>query len=74
MKDTSWDRVVREKELREFFLGDISHSTLYRWMAAGIFPRPHRFGPRVVGWYASEIRNWQPRAGAPLKVNRDSLR
>lgn len=32
--------------------------TIYRWMAAGLFPRPITVGPRAVRWMESEIYEW----------------
>ena len=46
-------RILRRPQVLER-TGD-SRSTLYAKMAAGIFPRPVRIGPRAVGWVESEI-------------------
>lgn len=35
-----------------------SRSTIYAWIAKGVFPRPLRLGPRRVAWRASDIRAW----------------
>ena len=35
-----------------------SRPTLYRWMAAGIFPRPIKLGPKNIGWRSTEIEQW----------------
>ncbi|MBO9398230.1 AlpA family phage regulatory protein [Shimia sp. R9_2] len=32
--------------------------TIYRWMAAGLFPRPIPVGPRAVRWMESEVYEW----------------
>jgi prophage regulatory protein len=45
----------------------ISRSTLYRWCAAGLFPKPVAMGPQRVGWFLDEIIRWQ----AEIEANRD---
>jgi prophage regulatory protein len=32
--------------------------TLYRWMAAGQFPKKRSFRGRTVGWLRSEVEKW----------------
>jgi prophage regulatory protein len=34
-------------------------STLYGWIAKGLFPRPVRMGPRAVGWAVDELEAWE---------------
>lgn len=34
-------------------------STLYEWMAAGVFPKPIKIGPRAVAWVAAELEAWE---------------
>ncbi len=36
----------------------LARSTLYRDIAAGIFPRPVRIGPGTVGWVEAEVDAW----------------
>jgi prophage regulatory protein len=36
----------------------LSRSTIYDYIARGLFPRQRRLGPRRVGWLASEVRAW----------------
>jgi predicted DNA-binding transcriptional regulator AlpA len=36
------------------FFGDINHSTLYRGINAGVYPRPINVSANVVRWLASE--------------------
>lgn len=36
----------------------LTESTIYERMAAGLFPRPIKIGPRAVGWIESEIDDW----------------
>jgi len=36
----------------------LSRSSLYAYMAKGIFPRPRKLGPRRVAWTASEVQAW----------------
>lgn len=33
----------------------LSRSTIYAYMAAGMFPKPVKIGSRAVGWVESEI-------------------
>lgn len=35
-----------------------SRVTLWRWVRAGIFPKPRQIGPNSVAWVASEVRAW----------------
>ena len=36
----------------------LSRSTLYAYVAIGMFPRQRRLGVRRVAWLASEVRTW----------------
>ena len=36
----------------------VSRGTIYGWVAAGLFPRPIRLGPRVTAWIESEFEEW----------------
>jgi len=36
----------------------LSRSSIYSYVARGIFPRQRRLGPRRVAWLASEVRMW----------------
>jgi prophage regulatory protein len=36
----------------------LSRSSVYGYVARGIFPRQRRLGPRRVAWLASEVRAW----------------
>ncbi|UCV27074.1 helix-turn-helix transcriptional regulator [Ferribacterium limneticum] len=36
----------------------LAKSTLYKYMAAGMFPKPIHLGPRCVGWLEQEIFAW----------------
>lgn len=36
----------------------LSRSTLYTYVAEGLFPRQRRLGVRRVAWLASEVRDW----------------
>ena len=51
------DRIVSPKEVRHV-AGDKSRSTIWRWVRAGIFPKPLRVGPNSIGWLESEIEGW----------------
>lgn len=37
----------------------VSVSTLYDWMAKGLFPRPVQLGPRAVGWRIADLERWE---------------
>ncbi|HVE22494.1 MAG TPA: AlpA family phage regulatory protein [Acidocella sp.] len=34
-------------------------STLYDWMAKGLFPKPIQLGPRSVGWCVEDLERWE---------------
>ena len=36
----------------------ISNATLYRWVASGIFPKPHSLGPSMSFWRTSTVNAW----------------
>ena len=36
----------------------ISRACLWTWRRAGVFPEPLKLGPRLLGWRASDVRNW----------------
>ena len=36
----------------------LSRSSIYSYVAQGLFPWQRRLGPRRVGWLASEVRAW----------------
>jgi prophage regulatory protein len=36
----------------------ISGTTLFRWVRAGLFPKPLRLGPNTVGWLEADIDAW----------------
>ncbi|MCY4645352.1 MAG: AlpA family transcriptional regulator [Gammaproteobacteria bacterium] len=36
----------------------LSRSTIRRWVARGLFPRPVKLGENVVGWIEAEIDAW----------------
>lgn len=36
----------------------LSRSSIYKFIAAGRFPKPVRLGPRAVGWLEREIDEW----------------
>lgn len=38
--------------------GNISDSTLYRWIDNGTFPSPEKLGPNTVGWRESVLREY----------------
>ena len=36
----------------------ISNATLYRWVASGIFAKPHSLGPSMSFWRTSTVNAW----------------
>lgn len=50
------NRIIRRAELLTII--GVSRSTLYQWMADGIFPRPIKLGRRAVGWPSSALNLW----------------
>lgn len=36
----------------------LSRSSIYKFIAAGSFPRQLRLGPRAIGWVSTEIDDW----------------
>lgn len=51
------DNFLREPEVLR--RSGASHVTLYRWEAAGTFPKRRQIGPNTVGWLESEVAEWQ---------------
>jgi len=37
----------------------IVHSTLWRWIAEGRFPKPVSLGPRTTAWPVEAIEEWE---------------
>ena len=55
------NRLIRMKELRQL-LG-LGHSTLYKMIGEGRFPRPVRLGERAVAWRLADVEAWQRTLG-----------
>ena len=36
----------------------VSSVTIWRWEKAGLFPKRHKIGPRMVGWDEAEFDEW----------------
>ena len=49
-------RLIRLREVQHRV--GVGRSTIYRWMADGIFPQPVQLGKRSVGWIEQEIDDW----------------
>lgn len=61
-------RIIRRPEV-ENKVG-ASRATIYRWEAAGRFPRRRKLGKNSVGWIESEIEAWiKSRPELPAKSN-----
>lgn len=48
------DRIVGMSEVLPMF-GNVSRSTLYRWIKEGRFPRQVKMGPQRMGFIQSEL-------------------
>lgn len=51
------NRILRRRQVQDRF--NIGRSTIYDWIGLGLFPKPIRLGPRVVGWVETELDNWE---------------
>ena len=50
-----------------------SRESLYRWIKAGILPRPIRIGHLSTGWKTSTIEAWlSQREGMPMQPRRSA--
>lgn len=49
-------RIWRMKNLPEYT--GLPRSTLYDLIKKGKFPKPHKLGPRTVGWDSLEVQAW----------------
>lgn len=49
-------RIIRLKEV----IGStgLARSTIYKFVSAGMFPKPISLGDRCVGWLESEVQDW----------------
>lgn len=36
----------------------VSRATLWRWVADGRFPKPHKLSSRVTAWRVEDVRAW----------------
>lgn len=41
------------------FAGIAADSTLYEWIAKGLFPKPIKIGPRASAWLVDELLEWK---------------
>ncbi|MCF1252470.1 AlpA family transcriptional regulator [Pseudomonas putida] len=49
-------RILRMKTVIE--ITGLARSTVYKYVAEGIFPKPLSLGGRSVGWLESEVNSW----------------
>ncbi len=56
MSHTKPPRLIRLSEVRS--LVGLSHTEVYRRIAAGQFPRQIQLGPKSVAWSETEVTNW----------------
>lgn len=50
------NRILRRAELLAII--GVSRSTLYAWIADGVFPKPVLLGKRAVGWPSAVVASW----------------
>lgn len=61
------NRMLRRREV-ELETG-LSRPTIYRYIKAGIFPRPRRIGLQAVAWLASDIDAWKAERPIATRAN-----
>lgn len=67
----STDPILSPKRVAEK-LG-CSRESLYRWIKAGILPRPIRIGHLATGWKTSTIEAWlSQREGMPMQPRKSA--
>ncbi|SEC87586.1 transcriptional regulator, AlpA family [Burkholderia sp. WP9] len=49
-------RMLRLPEVAK--LTSLSRPTIYRWIAAGTFPKPVKLGPNSVAWRSDVVQEW----------------
>ncbi|TFW21818.1 AlpA family transcriptional regulator [Pseudomonas putida] len=49
-------RILRMKTVIE--ITGLARSTVYKYVAEGVFPKPLSLGGRSVGWLESEVHSW----------------
>lgn len=49
-------RLIRLKEVIDST--GLGRSTIYKYIAEGLFPKPVSLGDRAVAWLESEIQDW----------------
>ncbi|AOX99696.1 AlpA family transcriptional regulator [Jeongeupia sp. USM3] len=49
-------KIIRVKQVIE--TTGLARSTIYKYIADGIFPKPIQLGARSVGWVEGEIQSW----------------
>lgn len=52
----TFNRCVRIREVKA--MTGMSHSTIYKYIAAGQFPKPIKLGLRMAAWRVSTIEAW----------------
>ena len=68
--ESTSDQLLTEKQLRQM-VGNVSSMSIWRWLAAGLLPRPLKIQRRNY-WKLAEIRAWldaQPRRPVAEKTN-----
>lgn len=66
-QQTSPTGFLRERQLRPHIL-PVAHSTLWRMVADGRFPKPIKLSERVTVWRAEEVAAWVAAQGHAASV------
>lgn len=56
MKDRRTDTLLRVKQVKA--RTNLSEATIYRRTANGTFPPKQEMGPKMVGWYETDVGEW----------------
>ncbi len=49
-------RLIKLKEVMH--MTGLARSTIYKFIATGVFPKPVNLSPRAVAWVDTEIEEW----------------
>lgn len=49
-------KILRQKQVSD--ATGLPRSTIYKYIADGVFPKPIPLGDRCVGWLESEVQEW----------------
>ena len=66
-RPTTLRKMLLQRELLEMI--PVSRTTIWKWCAEGLFPKPVKLNSNRVAWFADEIIEWQEAVG---KTRRDN--